>query len=375
MEYRSLDQSKDEIRLITILEGRHHGSLPPANESSDLIECQLEHFSLRRSDSEELHRQPASRGQFVHLDWTYETSSAIEEPFPWRYDWGDYVALSYEWGDPTVTRPIILNGQTIQVRANLEHALRVLHGKRPVQAGCKIWVDALSINQQDLHERSREVTRMHHIYKDAYAVLVWLGNAADDSHKAMDLIRTLSHSCAIGQEIELGQSLRHQPDLLGKGSWGALSQLFDRSYWGRLWVLQEIALGAGMTYVLCGHDAVTWEQLFAATYTFGLHNTDIMFPLIDKERKEIDLPPSGLNRNKIIHLNDEQSVQAGNRTAQLICMLDLSRKSFATDSKDKVYGLLGLMEPSLSARIEPDYEASLTKVYTDFAKAVIIAGM
>ena len=56
-------------------------------------------------------------------------------------------------------------------------------------------------------------------------------------------------------------------------------------------------------------------------------------------------------------------------------MLDLSRKSFATDSRDKVYGLLGLMEPSLSARIKLDYEASLTKVYTDFAKAVINTGI
>ena len=289
--------------------------------------------------------------------------------------WDDYIALSYEWADPQNTRPIILNGKTIHVRANLEDALRILRGKRPIQAGCKVWVDALSINQRDLHERSREITRMQHIYKDACAVVVWLGNTADESHRALNLIRTLSYSCKIGQDRELGQSLRRQPDLLGKASWGALSQLFDRFYWSRLWIMQEIALGGGITSVLCGRDAVTWEQLFTATFTFGLHNTDIMFALIDKERKEIDLPPSGLNRNKIIHLNDEYSVQAGDRDGQFICMLDLSRKSFATDSKDKVYGLLGLMEPSLSARIKPDYEASLTKVYTDFAKAVINAGI
>lgn len=118
--------------------------------------------------------------------------------------------------------------------------------------------------------------------------------------------------------------------------------------------MQEITLGAGMTSVLCGHDAVTWEQLFAAIFTFGEHNIDVMFPLIDKERKEIGLPPSGLQRNRFIHLNDEQIVQSGDIDGQFICMLDLSRKSLATDSKDKVYGLLGLMTPSLASLIEPD---------------------
>ena len=305
MEYRSLDQSKDEIRLITILQSCRDGSLSSANKTSDLIECRLEHFSLQRSRLETLRRQTSSRDQFIHLDWNHEISSVDEEPFQWRYPWGDYIALSYEWADPRNIRPIILNGKTIDVRANLEDALRILRGKRPVQAGYKVWVDALSINQRDLQERSREITRMHHIYKDACAVIVWLGNAADESHRAMNLIRTLSYSCEIGQDRELGLSLRRQPDLLGKGSWGALSQLFDRSYWSRLWIMQEIALGGGITSVLCGHDAVTWEQLFTATYTFGLHNIDIMFALIDKERKESNLPPSGLNRNKIIHLNDE----------------------------------------------------------------------
>ncbi|CAF9934988.1 MAG: hypothetical protein HETSPECPRED_009421 [Heterodermia speciosa] len=138
--------------------------------------------------------------------------------------------------------------------------------------------------------------------------------------------------------------------------------------------MQEIALGAGMTSVLCGHEAVTLEQLFAAIFTFDEHNIDIVFPLIDKERKEIGLPPLGLQRNRIIHLNEEQAVQSGTIDGQFICILDLSRKSLATDPKDKVYGLLGLMDPSLAGLIEPDYEAPLSKVYTGFAKAIIVAG-
>jgi len=35
-----------------------------------------------------------------------------------------YDALSYTWGDPTVTKPIEVEGITIQVTTNLERALR-----------------------------------------------------------------------------------------------------------------------------------------------------------------------------------------------------------------------------------------------------------
>ena len=54
-------------------------------------------------------------------------------------------------------------------------------------------------------------------------------------------------------------------------------------------------------------------------------------------------------------------------------MLDLGRKSLATHPRDKLYGLLGMMEASVSDKIVPDYNASLPQVFTDFAKAVIVA--
>ena len=135
MEYRSLDQFKEEIRLITILQNHRDGSLSSANNNSNLIDCRLEHFSLQRSSPGNLHGQTSLRDQIIHLDWNHEISSVDEEPLRWRYSWGDYIALSYEWADPKDTRPINLNGKTIHVRANLEDALRILQGKRSVQAG------------------------------------------------------------------------------------------------------------------------------------------------------------------------------------------------------------------------------------------------
>lgn len=82
-----------------------------------------------------------------------------------------------------------------------------------------------------------------------------------------------------------------------------------------------------------------------------------------------------LKRNKIIHLKEEQLVQAGGGDPHHMCMLDLGRKSLATDPKDKVYGLLGMLGPSVVDLITPDYDAALPEVFTNFAKAMIIASM
>lgn len=52
----------------------------------------------------------------------------------------NYVALSYAWGSPRVTRPVLVDGIELQVTVNLESALRHLRRQsEPVF----IWVDAI----------------------------------------------------------------------------------------------------------------------------------------------------------------------------------------------------------------------------------------
>ena len=342
--------------------------------SLDIVKCHLEHVCLEDSHLLRTLKESPQGQLHPQVNWDdWSSSSAYGEAQKWRYTWGDYVALSYAWGNLTKTREIILNGHRTSVGTNLEDALRVLRSKRPIQAGYKIWIDALCINQRDIVERGREVKRMRQIYSQATDIIIWLGNKENDSDKALTLIRILSNSYSTGQDRTLGAALRQKPSLLGPGSWRALSQLLDRPYWDRLWVLQEIVLGGDKTPIFCGHQVVTWGDLYNATYLFGMHNFDIMFSLIDRERKDAGLPVAGLKRNKIIHLKEEQLVQAGQGKEHAMCMLDLARKSLATDAKDKIYGVLGMMETSVADQITPDYTSTLAEVFTSFAKAMIVA--
>jgi hypothetical protein len=96
-----------------------------------------------------------------------------------------YEALSYTWGDGSITTSISVDEKMFQVRKNLESALRHL---RQVKECRILWIDAICIDQSNLQERNQQVGRMREIYQMAKRVLVWLGPRADDSDLAMDAI-------------------------------------------------------------------------------------------------------------------------------------------------------------------------------------------
>jgi hypothetical protein len=134
MEYRPLDSARNDIRLLTLY--------PPAKmrfdkaKQTELIRCRLDHFSL--DDCCE--------------DIDYRLSRANRSDWGDRFDWGDFVALSYVWGPPEPTREILLNGRCIAIRENLEAALRAMVGLEEARQSLKVWADALCINQNDLEE-------------------------------------------------------------------------------------------------------------------------------------------------------------------------------------------------------------------------------
>lgn len=170
MEYQSLNAIKQEIRLLTIVSTPPVIDHPGQQDSAltDLIQCRLDHFSLEGPESLQTSKESTVDISPSQLNWNgcHESSGSRDTP-QWSYSWGDYVALSYTWGDVNDTRNIVLNGHPTAVGANLESALRVLRHKQPIKVGYKIWVDALCINQRDIVERGQEVKRMRKIYKQA----------------------------------------------------------------------------------------------------------------------------------------------------------------------------------------------------------------
>ncbi|KAF2242196.1 hypothetical protein BU26DRAFT_524389 [Trematosphaeria pertusa] len=141
--YHPLDASKKEIRLLLLRTGRQY---------EEPVHCTLRHTPLGEA--------------------------------------GEYFALSYAWGDPTRTRPILLNGCSVEVTTNLEEFLRKMHATKQKLV---LWVDALCINQKDMAERSSQVRIMKDIYSNAWMVFVWLGSSDEDTDRAFNFVEELAH--------------------------------------------------------------------------------------------------------------------------------------------------------------------------------------
>lgn len=90
---------------------------------------------------------------------------------------GDFKPLTYCWGSSTFDGQIICDSLKLAVTESLERTLKAyrrsmdIFGKRP------LWVDAVSINQSNMPERSAQVLLMQSIYSTAVSVVVDLGDA------------------------------------------------------------------------------------------------------------------------------------------------------------------------------------------------------
>ena len=72
---------------------------------------------------------------------------------------------------------------------------------------------------------------------------------------------------------------------VGKPDFAAVVSLFERDYWRRLWVVQEV-LNARITTVYCGRTNVPWNVFAAASEIFRRHRSDLdhYFPGGTKDR-------------------------------------------------------------------------------------------
>ena len=81
---------------------------------------------------------------------------------------------------------------------------------------------------------------MKDIYSRAKEVVIWLGEAADNSPLAMHLMGRISHKRSIFKKDYPPENLvsdykRHIQ------AWTALAELFARKFWHRVWIIQESA--------------------------------------------------------------------------------------------------------------------------------------
>ncbi|EXA33062.1 hypothetical protein FOVG_15667 [Fusarium oxysporum f. sp. pisi HDV247] len=385
-QYRPLDDGKDEIRLVTI----------KPLQSGALVQCHLSTASLKDFRPEYLSFIHAS-GLVEHSvrrvlpKWIRSCKQRPQAPpgkdaFPvvpepsqvaHRYRWGDFAALSYVWGEEK-REIILLNGTPFPVTKNLEIALRALAINKEFQGDYKIWIDAICINQNDEVERGSQVRKMREIYGGAWAVVSWLGNnnGRADVKDAFHLLRTLASLSE--DEQELTKLLIQRPGLVREEGFFALHELMKRSYWSRLWVIQEVVMGASFTILRCDDELLDWECFCnGISVLYRGHNWTLKDLLLEREYKRRNLRFSGWHitslhlvhqalRELISYEGEGIGTRLGFRR-----LLQVASSGQCRDVRDKVFGLLGLMDPEIAREVGHDYSLSPPILFAAVAKAFI----
>lgn len=131
-----------------------------------------------------------------------------------------YEALSYVWGSPARSRSIILNGCPFPITESLHTALLHL---RDSQLDRVLWVDAISINQDDDGEKSKQIPLMRMIYAQARRVVVWLGESQEYGDRALFQLDLLGRQKKIS--VRVGGKVREKCE-----------KLLQRDWFRRIWV-------------------------------------------------------------------------------------------------------------------------------------------
>ncbi|TDZ33045.1 Heterokaryon incompatibility protein 6, OR allele [Colletotrichum spinosum] len=275
-----------------------------------------------------------------------------------------YDAISYTWGDEAADTTIMINSRPFLIRKNLHSALLALkNAQRHI-----VWVDAVCINQADEEERTAQVWQMKQIYSDAQSVKVWLGDATATSYRGLMFLRRFQritpecterhiksiddfHTC-FGDILT---PFREGGEALHLGLQEAFG-LLKHPWWTRVWTLQESVMGKQVD-CQCGYGTqsvpfacfakLAWFTYFAVNFgVWSGHEIDSSVALRTARWTE--------NLRGIWRDSGKVSVWGA---------LSASWNRASTDPKDKVMGLLGLLEMKSTGDHAPGYQLSIEDNY------------
>lgn len=249
---------------------------------------------------------------------------------------GNFTALSYTWGEPYPTVSIVLNGHPVEVRKNLWDFLNQTRssGRRNL-----LWIDAISINQGNIHERNHQVGLMSQIYSKATNVIVWLGMAIKDSNAVMRNLRAL-------QDDPRSISYLRAYDR-------SLSMFFCHPYWSRLWVQQE--------FILAKQVEIFWGFMSIDTVT-----VDLIVSLVRPTILAVSTSPAMKPfRDRVQWRSNCGNNPGGLPGIDFVTLLLNSITLSCLDLRDHFFGILGItrLDQLEQLDITPDYSQSVETLY------------
>lgn len=297
-----------------------------------------------------------------------------------------YVALSYCWGDHNITNQIFVNDIGVTATVNLAEALQQLR----LLGVTRVWADALCINQSDRQEKSLQIRYMKHVYSKADETYSWLGRDGADSSKAamlflqkllltednglptdfsnvhtpgvnckelqptaMPIISNAIRPMSIDEGLARADACKrclHETHCRG------LVDFFQRPYWKRRWIIQEIAVSPRVQ-IICDGMRMTLDEMQAAIRScrkscYWNPETETAYSFIDR----------------ILQFRCDCRAEMKPSLCRSIAM---TREYLSTDPRDSIFALLGICHDGPELVPTPNYQQPLGVIVVDISRALL----
>jgi ankyrin repeat protein len=257
-----------------------------------------------------------------------------------------YEAVSYVWGGNEKADVIHIRGRTLPITMNLSLVLRDLRSSTESRV---LWIDAICINQEDVHERGQQVQLMRDIYSNAQRVLFHISRPTELTDFVMDSLEALriqSTKYPWANEDDLRAQWKRVQSYFEETTWGTkqrqvagLEHILSQPWFSRVWIMQEVA-NARDALVYCGSKSIP-----ASIFALSPRLIPVSKPDANRYQSVLDLMPGSMRRyGRPDYRRDLHSLLLRFASAQ------------ASESYDRVYGLLGMCPDALrDATLKPDY--------------------
>jgi hypothetical protein len=289
-------------------------------------------LDLTRSTFRLVELQPCSPTELIkcHL-----TTHALPPDCP------PFVALSYTWDHISPKDTIELSGTPFLVGHSLWTFLDEMRSQKKFQT---YWIDAICIDQSNVQERNHQVQLMKVIYSQAESISIWLGPVEEGSLcvEAVEFLRDVYDWLVCKGFMTF---LRGEPGI----EIDTIIALCQNKYWERMWIFQEVVLARVAT-------------IYFGPWTIRIDDFYSMVSIL-KHGDILETPCTTYDGTKraglsvVIDLLTYRAVKAretkSSKSLDYAMRYCMNRK--ATDVRDRIYGLLGVMEEELSW-LEVDYQ-------------------
>lgn len=258
-----------------------------------------------------------------------------------------YVALSYTWGKKISTGSINIDGKKLEIGMNLLTFLGTYDTDE------YLWIDQICIDQSNREERSHQVRIMWEIYSQCDFVLVWLRDEPTCTPSTQQA--ALDFNSGIQSYLKHDHHGNSSNDDKRGFEWPTLA-LLHNSYFGRLWIVQELLLAENVRILVEGKVWVSWESL-------RKKNEELQHEIRKLLPSTSWMVEAWYHRFVFASHTPESTTNYVTHTVGAFCDKECK------DPRDKVYGLMALVQPS--SQVEIDYTKSAHQVFLDAVMSMI----